>query len=110
MTVRWSPEAAADFAAIVEYIRKQNPSAAERVARKIYAGVAALASFPNQGRPGRTKGTRELAFFFASSLCCCVPSKGRRGGNCARATWGATLAVRWLVCAAGVQLFGGFSR
>ncbi len=35
MTVRWSPEAAADFAAIVEYIRKQNPSAAERVARKI---------------------------------------------------------------------------
>jgi plasmid stabilization system protein ParE len=25
MTVRWSPEAAADFAAIVEYIRKQNP-------------------------------------------------------------------------------------
>jgi len=34
MTVRWSPEAAADFAAIVEYIRKQNPSAAERVAAK----------------------------------------------------------------------------
>jgi plasmid stabilization system protein ParE len=26
MTVRWSPEAAADFAAIVEYIRKQNHS------------------------------------------------------------------------------------
>jgi plasmid stabilization system protein ParE len=26
MTVRWSPEAAADFAAIVEYIRNQNPS------------------------------------------------------------------------------------
>jgi toxin ParE1/3/4 len=62
MTVRWSPEAAADFAAIVEYIRKQNPSAAERVARKIYEGVAALASFPNQGRSGRIKGTRELVF------------------------------------------------
>lgn len=26
MMVRWSPEAAADFAAIVEYIRKQNSS------------------------------------------------------------------------------------
>jgi len=62
MTVRWSPEAAADFASIVEYIRKENPSAAERVARKIYADVAALASFPNQGRPGKTKGTRELVF------------------------------------------------
>jgi len=51
MTVRWSPEAAADFVAIVEYIRKQNPSAAERVANKIYKGVASLASFPRKGRP-----------------------------------------------------------
>jgi toxin ParE1/3/4 len=62
MTVRWSPEAAADFAAIVEYIRKQNPSAAERVAHTIYDRVASLASFPKKGRPGRTKGTRELVF------------------------------------------------
>jgi toxin ParE1/3/4 len=62
MTVRWSPEAAADFAAIVEYIRKQNPSAAERVAGAIYDGVVSLASFPKQGRPGRTRGTRELVF------------------------------------------------
>ena len=62
MKVRWSPEASADFAAIVEYIQKQNPTAAERVARTIYEGVASLASFPMQGRPGRTKGTRELVF------------------------------------------------
>jgi toxin ParE1/3/4 len=62
MTVRWSLEAAADFAAIVEYIRKQNPSAAERVAHKIFEGVAVLASFPEQGHPGRIKGTRELVF------------------------------------------------
>jgi toxin ParE1/3/4 len=62
MTVRWSPEAAGDFASIIEYIRKQNPSAAERVARKIYTDVAALPSFPNQGRPGKAKGTRELVF------------------------------------------------
>jgi toxin ParE1/3/4 len=62
MKVRWSPEAAADFAAIVECIRKQSPSAAERVANKIYEGVVSLASFPKQGRPGRTRGTRELVF------------------------------------------------
>jgi toxin ParE1/3/4 len=62
MIVRWSPEAAADFAAIVEYIRRQNPSAAERVANKIYDGVASLPSVPRKGRPGRTKGTRELVF------------------------------------------------
>ncbi|PYX49032.1 MAG: type II toxin-antitoxin system mRNA interferase toxin, RelE/StbE family [Acidobacteria bacterium] len=61
MTVRWSPEAAADFAAIVEYIRKQNPSAAGRVARKIYAGVAACHHFPIKVVP-ETKGTRELVF------------------------------------------------
>jgi toxin ParE1/3/4 len=62
MIVRWSPEAAADFAAIVEFIRKQNPSAAERVAHRIYDAVISLAAFPKQGRPGRTKGTRELVF------------------------------------------------
>jgi toxin ParE1/3/4 len=62
MTVRWSPEAADDFAAIVEYIRKENPSAAERVADTIYKGIASLASFPMQGRPGKIKGTRELVF------------------------------------------------
>lgn len=60
MTVRWSPEAAADFVAIVEYIRKQNLSAAERVAHKIYESAASLASFPQQGRLGRITGTREL--------------------------------------------------
>jgi plasmid stabilization system protein ParE len=51
MTVRWSPEAAADFAAIVEYIRKQNPSPAERVAIKIYDRVASRASFPGTDVP-----------------------------------------------------------
>ena len=60
MMIRWSPEAAADFAAIVEYIRKQNPSAAKRVAHAIYDGIASLASFPRRGRPGRVQGTREL--------------------------------------------------
>ena len=56
MKVRWSPEASADFATIVEYIRKQNPTAAERVARTIYEGVESLASFPMQGRPGKNQG------------------------------------------------------
>jgi plasmid stabilization system protein ParE len=60
MIVRWSPEAAADFAAIVDYIQRQNPSAAERVARSIYDGVESLAAFPRQGRTDREGGTREL--------------------------------------------------
>jgi len=60
MKVRWSPEAAADFVTLVEYIRKENSSAADRVAHSIYDGIVSLASFPNRGRPGRVKDTREL--------------------------------------------------
>lgn len=60
MIIRWSPEAAADFAAIIEYIRERNPSAAERIANGIYDGVEPLAKFPNLGRRGRQGGTREF--------------------------------------------------
>jgi plasmid stabilization system protein ParE len=95
MTVRWSPEAAGDFAAIVEYIRKQNPAAAERVAHTIYEGIASLASFPRQGRPGRISGTRELVLplfrlllcnesgrkSWRSQECCMGRSAGRSAGG-----------------------------
>jgi len=60
MTIRWSTEASVDFAGIVEYIRAQNPSAADRVARTIYDSIASLANFPQQGRPGKVEGTREF--------------------------------------------------
>ena len=60
VNIRWSPEAAADFAGIVEYIRKENPSAAVRIAHTIYDSVTSLESFPNRGRPGRLVDTREL--------------------------------------------------
>ncbi len=35
MTVRWSPEAAADFDSIIAYLLEQNPSTADRIARTI---------------------------------------------------------------------------
>jgi toxin ParE1/3/4 len=60
MEIRWSPEASVDFAGIVRYIRTQNLSAAERVARDIYDRVTSLKSFPQSGRLGRIEGTREL--------------------------------------------------
>jgi plasmid stabilization system protein ParE len=53
MKTCWSPEAAADFSGIVEYIRAENPAAAERVAKTIYDGVNSLAVFPHHGRHGR---------------------------------------------------------
>ena len=60
MKIRWSPESAADFAGIIDYVRKQNPSAADRIASTIYDAITSLESFPQRGRVGRTEGTREL--------------------------------------------------
>jgi toxin ParE1/3/4 len=62
MEIRWSPEAAAEFTAIIQYIRQDNADAALRVARTIYRTIAQLKTFPNRGRPGRVDGTRELVF------------------------------------------------
>jgi len=60
MQVRWSPAAAEDLEGIVNYIRKDNPDAARRVARTIYDRAGELGRFPHQGRGGRVEGTREL--------------------------------------------------
>lgn len=60
MQLRWSPDAAADFEAIVQYIRRDNLPAARRTAGTIYARVGALAKSPLVGRYGRVEGTREL--------------------------------------------------
>lgn len=60
MKVRWSPAAAEDFARIVQYIHRDNPDAAERIARNIHESADALKLFPNRGRLGRIEGTREL--------------------------------------------------
>jgi plasmid stabilization system protein ParE len=49
MKIEWSPEAAADFAGIVAYIHKQNPSAADRVAHTMFDSAASLESFPIVG-------------------------------------------------------------
>jgi toxin ParE1/3/4 len=60
MQIRWSPAAAEDFFRIIEYLRRENPSAAQRIAKTIYEGADSLQSFPYKGRTGRVEGTREL--------------------------------------------------
>ena len=62
MRVRWTTNAANDLSRIVERIREDNPSAAQRVARTIYTGVATLRTSPNRGRVGLAENTRELLF------------------------------------------------
>lgn len=60
--MRWTAPAADDLTQIVEYIRKDNPEAAHRVARTVFDGAEGLRSFPARGRIGRAANTRELVF------------------------------------------------
>jgi toxin ParE1/3/4 len=60
MQIRWSTAAAQDLFRIIEYIRRENAPAAERVGKEIYENIGSLSSFPHRGRVGRVEGTREL--------------------------------------------------
>ena len=60
MQIRWSPAAFEDLLRIVEYIRQENLSTAERIAKTIYESAGSLTSFPYRGRTDRVEGTREL--------------------------------------------------
>ncbi len=60
MRVRWLRQAELDLDAAEEYIAKDNPVAAARVALEIVKAVACLAHHPGIGRSGRIPGTKEL--------------------------------------------------
>jgi addiction module RelE/StbE family toxin len=60
MKVRWSRRAIRRLASIHDYIAKDNPSAAMRVAEAIIAAAERLKQIPLMGRAGRIPGTREL--------------------------------------------------
>ena len=60
MQVHWSPEAAEDIERLVRHIQQDKPTAIREVATRLYDGITALETFPNRGRIGWNKGTREL--------------------------------------------------
>ena len=60
MKVEWHPLARADLAELVAYIASDNPVAAYRVHDDIRKQTGLLAIYPEVGRPGRVRGTREL--------------------------------------------------
>ena len=60
MTIHWTRPALADLEAIGDFIARDNPVAANRIAVGLVASVDALRDHPNLGRPGRLTGTREL--------------------------------------------------
>lgn len=60
MKVRYLRRALADLDAAYDYIRQHNPNAAGLIADRISNAIESLKQFPQQGRPGRKSGTREL--------------------------------------------------
>ncbi len=48
------------IAAAEEFIARENPVAAQKVAEAIYKTAEKLETFPDLGKPGRVPGTREL--------------------------------------------------
>jgi plasmid stabilization system protein ParE len=60
MRVKWSRNALINLDCAVEYIAADNPTAAAKVAQRIWDVSQMLADQPGMGRPGRVAGTREL--------------------------------------------------
>jgi toxin ParE1/3/4 len=60
MKVAWHPLARTDLAELVAYIATDSPAAAYRVHNAIREQVKLLAIYPEIGRPGRVRGTREF--------------------------------------------------
>lgn len=60
MKLRWSKAAITDLADVYNYIEKERPTRALRVAMVILEQVESLQANPLRGRAGRVEGTHEL--------------------------------------------------
>lgn len=61
MLIKWAESAHRDLAAILRYfIEIQEKDVGQHLVKRLFATVDILAEFPNSGRPGQVKGTREL--------------------------------------------------
>jgi len=52
--------ALSDLDELMDYIAKDNPEAATKVAEKIWETTRMLSDHPAMGKPGRVPGTREI--------------------------------------------------
>jgi addiction module RelE/StbE family toxin len=60
LIVRWTPIALADLNHAFEFISLDKPNAAKATIAKVLDSLEHLKSFPDSGRSGRIKGTREM--------------------------------------------------
>lgn len=71
MRIRWTHKAEQQLDEIENYIAQDNPAAATRVVIDIIESARQLVQFPNSGRPGRKKGTRELVIVGTPYILVC---------------------------------------
>ena len=60
MTLHWTPVAITHLRAAYEYVAQDSVTAGEWLLEHIFTAVEQLAQYPQLGRTGRVKGTREL--------------------------------------------------
>ena len=60
MELRWTPAALDDLDAAAEFVAADNPDAAAEMADRVLDATEGLLRYPNLGRAGRVRGTREL--------------------------------------------------
>ncbi len=60
MKIEWETEAHEDRVSIYDYIDADKPRSAIEVDDRILKAINSLKRFPERGRSGRNKGTREL--------------------------------------------------
>lgn len=60
MRLEWTRPALRDIQDAGDFIALDKPAAAEDMAERIKNAVEYLLEYPNMGRPGRVRGTREL--------------------------------------------------
>ena len=60
MKLTWTEPAADDLEELVDYIGRDKPDAAARVAQRIVHRLESLSSFPLTGRKGEVQGTYEV--------------------------------------------------
>jgi addiction module RelE/StbE family toxin len=60
MKLVWTKQAIADLNFAYDYIAETAPDAAEAIIERIEKSLESLRQFPEMGRPGRVKDTREV--------------------------------------------------
>jgi len=76
MSVAFTWRALRDLARIRAYIAQDNPVAASRMAVELLAACDRLELFPERGRPGLKRGTRELTTVWPYVVVYVVSGRG----------------------------------